>query len=120
VKRVQPGKLRGTLQFRDIHLLQHDCGPLGHSAGAAIIDLETHQVLGMQLYSRYLDMGTAIPLWVLRDDPLLREAGVTFVEATSQQLKTTTSQIERLARSRYWSEVRELINAMYNRAFSAV
>ena len=60
VKRVQPGVLRGTMQFRDIQLLQHDCAPLGQSCGGAIFDLETQQVLGMQLYSRYLECGTAI------------------------------------------------------------
>jgi hypothetical protein len=118
VKRVQPGRLRSSLQFRDIHLVEHDCAPLGHTAGGAIIDLETHQVLGMQLHSRYLDMGTAIPLWEMRDDPLLREAGVIFVEATAQQFKTASQQLERLARSRYWAEVREFLNTVYNRAFS--
>jgi hypothetical protein len=119
VKRVQPGLLRGTMQFRDIQLLQHDCAPLGQSCGGAIIDLETQQVLGMQLYSRYLECGTAIPLWVLREDPLLRRAGVTFAEATAQQLENTTNQVQRLARSRYWNEVREFINNSYQRAFGS-
>ena len=119
VKRVQPGLLRGTMQFRDIQLLQHDCAPLGQTCGGAIIDVETQQVLGMQLYSRYLECGTAIPLWVLREDPLLRRAGVTFAEATQQQLGVTTEQVARLARSRYWNEVREFINQSYLRAFGS-
>lgn len=75
VKRVQPGVLSGQMQFRDIQLLQHNCGPLGQSAGSCILDLETHQVLGIQLYSRYLETGTAIPLWVLRDDPFCNAPG---------------------------------------------
>lgn len=119
VKRVQPGVLRGTMQFREIQLLHHDCAPLGQSCGGAIIDLETQQVLGMQLYSRYLEMGTAVPLWVLREDPLLRRAGVTFAEATAQQLQNTAGQVERLARTRYWNEVREFINQAYQRAFGS-
>jgi hypothetical protein len=37
------------------------------------LDLETHQLLGLQLTSRYLETGIAVPLWVLRDDPLFDE-----------------------------------------------
>lgn len=117
VKRVQPGVLRGAFQFRDVQLLQHDCAPLGQTSGSPIIDLETHQVLGLHQSGRYLDVGTAIPLWVLRDDPLFRRANVTFAEATTQQLELTASQIERLARSRYWAEVRDIIQGFYQRAF---
>src|SRR5262249_29476549 len=84
VKRVQPGMLRGGLAFREVQLLQHDCSVLGRSAGACLFDLETHQVLGLQLTSRYLENSTCIPLWVLRDDPLLQRAGVTFAQATSE------------------------------------
>jgi hypothetical protein len=117
VKRVQPGTLRGSLQFREVQLLQHTCAMLGESAGSCLVDLETHQVLGLHLYGRYLDTGTAIPLWVLREDPLLRRAGVTFAEATTRDLELTTNQVERLARSRYWNEVRSVIANLYQRAF---
>jgi Trypsin-like peptidase domain len=117
VKRVQPGLLRGTLPFGALQFLQTDCAPLGQTSGSPIVDLETHQVLGLQLTSRYLEPGTAVPLWVLRDEPLFRRAGVTFAEATAEDLQSTTNQIERLARSRYWSEVRATIASMYQRAF---
>lgn len=117
IKRVQPGTLRGAFQFRDVQLLQHDCAPLGQTAGSPIFDLDTHQVLGLHQSGRYLDVGTAVPLWVLRDDPLFRRANVTFAEATTQQLELTTSQIERLARSRHWAEVRDIISGFYVRAF---
>jgi hypothetical protein len=117
VKRVQPGLLRGTLQFGTLQFLQTDCAPLGQTAGSPILDLETHQVLGVQLTSRYLETGTAVPLWVLRDEPLLRRAGVNFAEATANDLQSTTNQIERLARSRYWNEVRATIASLYQRAF---
>jgi hypothetical protein len=117
VKRVQPGFLRSCLSFQNVQLLQHDCAPLGQTTGACILDLETHQVLGLQLSSRYLELGTSIPLWVLRDDPLLRRAGVTFAEATSEDLQSTTNQIERLARSRYWNEVRNYVANLYQQAF---
>jgi hypothetical protein len=117
VKRVQPGMLRGFLQFRDVQFLQHDCATLGQTAGSCIMDLETQQVLGMQLTSRYLEWSAAIPLWVLRDDPLFQRCGVTFAQATSEELRTTEEQVERLARSRYWNEVRAAIGSFYQRAF---
>jgi hypothetical protein len=117
VKRIQPGLLRGTLQFGSVQFLQNDCAPLGVTAGSPIVDLETHQVLGLQLTGRYLEIGTAAPLWVLRDEPLFRRAGVTFAEATSEEMQTTTNQLERLARSRYWNEVRATIAGLYQRAF---
>jgi len=117
VKRVQPGVLRGTLQFRDIQLVRHDCAVLGQSAGSCVIDMETQQVIALQLYSRYLEPSTAIPVWVLRDDPLLRRCGVTFAQATTEELQLTTEQMERLARSRYWNEVRSNIASYYQKAF---
>lgn len=117
VKRVQPGTIRGLTQFRDVALLHHDCAPLGLNAGACIVDLESHQVLGLHIYGRYLEGGTAVPLWKLRNDPLFQQAGVTFAEATTQQLAATANQVERLARSRYWSEIRDYVARMHERAF---
>jgi hypothetical protein len=119
VKRVCPGTLRGTLQFRDVQLLQHDCGPLGQLGGSCVVDLETHQVLGLQLTSRYLESSTAIPLWVLRDDPLFRRAGVTFAEASRRDRESVTGQLERLARTRYWNDARAMIGELYQRAFGS-
>jgi hypothetical protein len=119
VKRVQPGSLRGLLQFRDVHLLQHDCAMLGHSAGSCLIDLETHQVLGVHLSGRYLEAGTAVPLWELREDPLLRRAGVTFAGADPKELEAMTCQMERLARSPYWADARKAITGLYQRAFGS-
>jgi hypothetical protein len=117
VKRVQPGLLRGSLQFRDVQLLQHDCVLLGQTAGACVVDLETHQVLGLHLTGRYLEPSTAVPLWVLRDDPLFRQAGVTFAEASTKEVERTTNQVERLARSRYWNEIQSTIDQLYRQAF---
>jgi hypothetical protein len=117
VKRVQPGLLRGQFRFHEVQLLRHDCAPLGRNAGACLVDLETHQVIGMHLTGRYLDTGTAIPLYVLRDDPLLQRNGVTFAQATVQDRETVTAQLERLARSRYWAEARNAITELYRRAF---
>jgi hypothetical protein len=117
VKRVQPGTLRGTLRFQELQLMQHDCGPLGQNTGGCLIDLETHQVLGLHLSGRYLETGTAVPLWMLRDDPLLQRAGVTFAEATAQDRELVADQLDRLARSRYWTEARAVIGNLYQHAF---
>src|SRR5205807_2399534 len=117
VKRVQPGTLRGSIQFRDVQLVQHDCAFLGQSSGSCLVDLETQQVLGLHLTSRYLEPGTAIALWVLRDDPLLQRCGVTFAQATTEELRSTAEQMERLARTRYWNELRSTIASFYQRAF---
>jgi hypothetical protein len=117
VKRVQPGQVRGTLAFHEVQLLRHDCAPLGQNAGAPLLDLETHQVIGLQMTGRYLESSTAVPLYVLRDDPLLRRAGVNFAEATQQERRSTVEQLERLSRSRYWNEARSVIANLYQRAF---
>ena len=119
VKRVQPGQLRDNLYFHEIQLLRHDCAPLGQTAGAPLLDLETHQVLAVQTTGRYLETGTAVPLYALRDDPLLRRAGVTFAEATPQDRQTVSEQLERLSRSRFWNEARAAVATLYQRAFGA-
>lgn len=119
VKRIQPGRLRGCLQFRDVQLLQHDCASLGQTSGGCLVDLQTHQVLGLHLSGRYLETGTAIPLWVLREDPLLQRAGVIFASACVEDIETTIGQIERLARSRYWTEAQATVGNLYRRAFGS-
>jgi hypothetical protein len=117
VKRVQPGTLRAFESFRDIYLLRHDCGPLGHLAGGCLVDLETHQVLGLHVSGRYLENGTAIPLWLLRDDPLLERCHVIRAQATAEELATVSGQMERLARTRHWPELRTAVANMYEQAF---
>jgi hypothetical protein len=118
VKRVQPGRILGEFYFSSIPFLRHDAAPLGVTAGAPIIDLETHLVIGMQLSGRYLEPATAVPLYALRDDPLFRRANIPFTEGTRrQEADHIVSQIERLARSRFWNETRTLIEQLYQRAF---
>lgn len=117
VKRVQPGQLRGELTFHDLTFLRHDAAPLGQNGGAPLIDLETHQVIGMQSTGRYLDANTAVPLYQLRDDPLLRACGVNFAEGPPRDRSGVVAQVERLARSRHWNEARSLIGNLYQRAF---
>ena len=119
VKRVQPGVLREGLTFGEVQLLRHDAAPLGQNSGAPVIDLETGLVLGVQSAGRYLEPGTAVPLYALRDDPLLRRLGVPFADATAEDRQAAAGQLERLARTRYWGEARAAIDALYQRAFGA-
>jgi hypothetical protein len=119
VKRVQPGQLRGSFRLQDVELLRHDCAPLGQNTGAPLIDLETQQVLGVQITGRYLETSMALPLYALRDDPLLRQAGVQFAEATFRDRQTVAEQLDRLSRSRYWNEAASAIANLYQRAFGA-
>ena len=48
---------------------------------------------------------------------LCSRCGVTFAQATTEDLRSTTEQMERLARSRYWNELRGVIGTLYQRAF---
>lgn len=118
VKRVQPGLLQGEFCFGEVRFLRHDCAPLGQTSGAPLIDLETNQVVGMQLTSRYLESATAVPLYALQDDPLFRSAGISFaVPLTQQERNRLNERLERLARTPYFGELRQAIDELYNRAF---
>jgi hypothetical protein len=77
VKRLQPGKM--TRFHRQESLFDHDCCTLGGNSGSAVMDLETHQVIGLHFRGRYMESNTAVALWQLTDDPLLRRAGVHFL-----------------------------------------
>lgn len=70
IKRLQPGAVvDARLRARQIY---HDCSTLGGNSGSPVVDLETHQVVGLHFGGRYLDRNYAIPLWLLTKDPLLR------------------------------------------------
>jgi hypothetical protein len=76
VKRLQPGRAVGySTKFS---ALQHDCSTLGGNSGSPLVDLETHQVIGLHFGGRY-DLGNyAVPLWMLTADPLLVKGCVNF------------------------------------------
>ncbi len=117
-KRVQPGIFRGEFRFGDIGFFTHDAAPLGITSGSPIVDLETHLVVGVQLSGRYLENGTAIPLYNLREDPFFRRNNIPFCEGARRRLTDrTVEQLQRLARTRYWNEVQGAIDQIYRRAF---
>ena len=77
VKRLQPGMITSWADGTDIFI--HDCSTLGGNSGSPVLDLETHQVVGLHFGGRYLSGNNAIPLWRLINDELLRTSGVNFV-----------------------------------------
>ena len=58
-----------------------------------------------------------LPASSLREDPLLKRCGVNFSQATLQEREQVTQQLDRLARTRYWNEIRSVIGSLYQRAF---
>ena len=74
-------------------------------------------MLGLHVSGRYLENSTAVPLWMLHDDPLLPQCGVTYAQANGKELETVRSQVDRLGRSRFWGETRTVIANLYERAF---
>jgi hypothetical protein len=76
VKRLQPGTVirhqAGEGKFT------HDCSTLGGDSGACAVDLATHQVIGLHFGGHYRVSNEAIPLWELKDDPLIRLGGIQF------------------------------------------
>ncbi|CAA9233111.1 MAG: hypothetical protein AVDCRST_MAG50-1285 [uncultured Acidimicrobiales bacterium] len=75
VKRLQPGGVRGTKGL----LHSHDCSTLGGNSGSCVVDLETHQVVGLHFQGRYLEANWAVTLSKLLADPKIKKAGLNFV-----------------------------------------
>ncbi len=75
VKRLQPGQIVGVEP--DASLFLHDCSTLGGNSGSCVVDLETHQILGLHFSGRYLVSNKAIALSTC-PDPLIAKAGLVF------------------------------------------
>ncbi|MGI8783007.1 MAG: trypsin-like serine peptidase [Acidobacteriota bacterium] len=76
VKRLQPGEIMEVASQKA--LLAHDCSTLGGNSGSCVVDLETHQVIGLHFSGSYLQLNHAVALWKLTKDPLLKKAAVNF------------------------------------------
>ena len=80
VKRLQPGMLTGTSNGPAGGLIVgHDCSTLGGNSGSAVYDYRQQRVVGLHFGGRYLEGNSAVPLWRLADDDLLKRANVNFV-----------------------------------------
>jgi S1-C subfamily serine protease len=76
VKRLAPGRAVGYSTMYSA--IEHDCSTLGGNSGSPVVDLETHQVIGLHFGGRFGVGNYAVPLWTLADDPLLREGELNF------------------------------------------
>lgn len=77
VKRLQPGVIMKLAAAGK--LLTHDCSTLGGNSGSAVVDLDTHHVVGLHFGGKYLTGNSAHVLSTLQDDPLVKKAGLQFV-----------------------------------------
>jgi hypothetical protein len=64
-------------------VLHHDAFTQEGTSGGCLVDLESNLVLGMHIGGRYIAGSAykdnlAVPLWPLRDAPLLTDARVRF------------------------------------------
>jgi V8-like Glu-specific endopeptidase len=78
VKRLQPGEIRAVDEGSGT--LAHDCSTLGGNSGSCLIDLDTHQVIGLHFRGKYREENGAVALWMLQEDSMLRDAGVSFTK----------------------------------------
>lgn len=78
VKRLQPGTVMRHVAEQKV--FTHDCSTLGGNSGSCVVDLETHQVIGLHFGGRYRQANQAVALWQLADDPLIQRAGIVIRE----------------------------------------
>ncbi len=77
VKRLQPGQI--LAERPPSPLFYHDCSTLGGNSGSCIVDLQTHQVLGLHFRGRFRQANGAVRLSELRQDRLIWAAGLNYV-----------------------------------------
>jgi V8-like Glu-specific endopeptidase len=76
VKRLQPGEVKRVSGS----IFEHDCSTLGGNSGSCVVDLESHEVIGLHFSGRYLEANKAVALWRLANDRLIRRAGIEFAD----------------------------------------
>ncbi|MFO0910835.1 MAG: serine protease [Isosphaeraceae bacterium] len=76
VKRLQPGQV---MKSDGKGSISHDCSTLGGNSGSCLVDLQTHQVVGLHFSGRYLEENSAVGLGALTKDALLKKAQANFV-----------------------------------------
>jgi V8-like Glu-specific endopeptidase len=75
VKRLSPGKIMNEFDDR---VFAHDCSTLGGSSGSCVIDLRTQKVIGLHFQGSYGKANYAVSLWRLKQDPLIKNAGLKY------------------------------------------
>ncbi len=74
VKRLQPGLVLGRQPSKTS--LSHDCSTLNGNSGSCVIDLATHQVIGLHYRGLFLEANFAVALEQLGGDKVLTDAGI--------------------------------------------
>jgi hypothetical protein len=82
LKRVSPGQLT-RLAARlpvatDRPRQEHDGSTLGGSSGSPVIDFDSHQVVAIHYKGTYGVANSAVPFWLLGDDPFFADNGIGF------------------------------------------
>ena len=120
VKRVQPGYLtRVVMRHADRIEIGHDCSTLRGNSGSPIIDLETHEVLGLHMRGSREGAGQpafnqGIGLWVLPEGP--RGAGLRArPRSRRQQLITARNSVAARSAGGGGSPSRIPCNAVFDR-----
>ncbi len=72
VKRLQPGLNTGLTGDR-FPKMKHDCSTLGGNSGSPVTALETGKVIGLHFAGAYRSRNLSVPLWMLVDDPILKQ-----------------------------------------------
>jgi hypothetical protein len=79
VKRLQPGMLTGlSAAAGGVQIAGHDCSTLGGNSGSVVFDFAKGEAVGLHFGGRYLEGNSAVPLWRLVEDDLLKRAKVNF------------------------------------------
>jgi V8-like Glu-specific endopeptidase len=74
-KRLSPGLVTGW----NGSAFLHDASTLPGSSGSCLVDFESRRVIGLHFKGSYRDQrNQAIPVWRLREDPMLLAQGIGF------------------------------------------
>jgi Trypsin-like peptidase domain/AAA ATPase domain len=68
IKRLTPGVLRPSVKYQSMKAMTHDASTLGLNSGAAVVDLETGEVVGLHFANEYLKANYAVPMYELARD----------------------------------------------------
>jgi endonuclease G, mitochondrial len=83
VKRLQPGLIRARAEIQsfenNMNAMTHDASTLGSNSGAAVIDIDSGEVVALNFAGEYLKANYAVPMYELARDsrvaPLLNFEG---------------------------------------------
>ncbi len=82
LKRVSPGQLTGLAAdlpvARNRPRQRHDGSTLGGSSGSPVFDFDTHSVVAIHYAGQYGVENSAVPFWLLKDEPFFTQNGIGF------------------------------------------